>query len=237
VGWLAFVPEASEPLPALYLLHGAGGSHLSWRGELAELLLELAAEHRLVVVAPNGTSHGWYLDSPLDPTRAIETWFVAELIPQLEASELPIQPGRRSVTGFSMGGHGALVLALRNPGTFASASSISGIVDPLRHPRSWGLPAALGPLTEATRPRWEAHSTTHLLSRPDPPLPSGGILFTVGDSDQAATAENRELHELLEERGVPHRWTESEGGHDGRYLRGALPEHVRFHAEALAAAE
>lgn len=229
------LPEGAAPLPVLYLLHGAGGNHSSWHGPRRELLLELAVQHQLVIVAPDGRPYGWYLDSPVDPTSRIETWLIQELIPHVERSGLPVAPGRRAIAGLSMGGHGALVLALRNPDTFTSASSMSGIVDPLRHPRQWGLPDVLGELGPTSRPDWERHSAMHLLGAPGATPPPGGILLTVGSSDGAAVAENRDLHDALQATGVQHGWQESDGGHDWRYWRRVLPDHVAFHARALAA--
>ena len=229
------LPPGSAPLPVLYLLHGAGGDHDSWHRAARDQLLDLALRHGLVVVAPDGRSRGWYLDSPRDPSSRLESWLLRELIPFVERSDLPVAPGpaNRAIAGLSMGGHGALVLALRNPGTFASASSMSGIVDPLRHPRSWGLPAVLGALGPDTRPVWQDHSALHLLGREDTALPPGGLLLTVGSDDEQAAAENRDLHDALVARGIEHGWKETSGGHDWSCWLGALPDHFAFHAAAL----
>jgi len=236
VQFWAFVPRPERPdddFPVLYLLHGAWGGQDDWRQHARAQLEDLAERYGVIVVTPDGDPFGWYLDSPVDADSAIETWLIHELIPHIEASDLPVMrgPEHRSIAGLSMGGHGAFVLALRNPGTFASTSSMSGILDITTHPKSWELPERLGPLSRENRPLWEAHSATLLLrDMAEPPLP---LLFTVTTGDSAAYAENLALHEELGRREFPHEYTEEAGGHTWDYWSSIIDEHVAFHAEYL----
>ena len=233
----AFVPRPERPgdtFPVLYLLHGAWGSHDDWRQHAKAQLKDLAERYGIVIITPDGDPFGWYLDSPIDADSRIETWFVHELIPHVEgAAGLPVMPGaeHRSIGGLSMGGHGAFVLSLRNPGTFVSASSMSGILDITTHPKSWELPDRLGPLDRDSRKRWEEHSATCLLRALPQPEPK--LLFTVSVGDGAAYDENLALHDELTRRDVPHEYAEAPGDHTWEYWTSVIADHVAFHAEYL----
>ncbi|MEE2827981.1 MAG: alpha/beta hydrolase family protein [Myxococcota bacterium] len=236
VRYWAFVPQREalgETYPVLYLLHGATGTYRDWRKHARGHLLDLAAKYGLIIVTPDGDSHGWYLDSPEDEDSQLESYFLKELIPHVEGeSGLPVAggEGHRAIAGLSMGGHGALVLALRNTGTFVTASSMSGILDLMRHPRSWEIAERLGSRNKNNQ-LWQEHSATQLLrERGRGEL---RLLFSCGDSDSAAWEDNLALHEELLEAGVEHEWSSSSAGHSWDYWISLLPEHVAFAAEFL----
>ena len=236
VRFWAFLPQAESPgqlFPVLYLLHGATGDYGDWRTHAKADLLDLASTYGLIIVTPDGDDYGWYLDSPMETGSQLETYFMKELVPFVErGAGLPVAAGARSraIAGLSMGGHGAVTLALRNPGSFRTASSMSGILDITTHPKSWQIAQRLGALQEH-RSRWEGHSAAYLLrSEAEPNLP---LLLACGDTDRAAWAENQALHEELTAAGRDHEWRTSDAGHSWTYWRGELPEHVAFAAEYL----
>ena len=86
--------------------------------------------------------------------------------------------GKRGIAGLSMGGHGALVLALRGGTGFISISSMSGILDITSHPTNWKLPEVFGPY-ETNRETWESHSAYHLAQKQKNLLSGMNILVTV----------------------------------------------------------
>jgi S-formylglutathione hydrolase FrmB len=236
VRFWAFSPQPEEPgqrYPVLYLLHGATGDYGDWRSHGRQQLLDLASRYGLVIVTPDGDSYGWYLDSPVEAGSAFESYFFDELIPYVEqGAGLPVAegPSSRAIVGLSMGGHGALSLALRHPRAFRSASSMSGILDLTSHPKSWEIADRLGPLEEH-RALWEEHSVTQLLRRgAGPELP---ILFACGDADRAAWTENLALHEKLTGANRDHEWRSSPEGHSWTFWMSELPHHVAFAAEYL----
>jgi len=236
VRFWAFLPQPEEPgqrYPVIYLLHGATGDYGDWRTHAKGQLLDLASRYGVVIITPDGDHYGWYLDSPEDPASALESYFVEELIPYVErGAGLPVAggPDHRAIIGLSMGGHGALSLALRQPGTFRAASSMSGILDITSHPKSWQIAGRLGSIEEH-RSRWEEHSVAHLLrSGAADGLP---ILFVCGDADRAAWTENLALHEELTAAGREHEWRRSTEGHSWTYWTAELPKHVAFAAEYL----
>ncbi|CEK14418.1 predicted esterase [Chthonomonas calidirosea] len=123
-----YLPElnGNEQLPLLILLHGRGGSHRDWFEQTRAL--RYLAGYYLCVVCPQGDD-GWYTDA-FDGSGAYETDLIACLIPHLQAT-LPIAPPGKAwaIEGLSMGGYGAIKLALRHYKLFGTAVSHSGAFD------------------------------------------------------------------------------------------------------------
>jgi S-formylglutathione hydrolase len=110
-----------------------------------------------------GTAAGFYLDAvqpPWDRHWKMET-YVTEELPAVIAEHFPLRPDRLGVFGHSMGGHGALTLALRHPGRYRSVSAFAPIAAPMRAP--WGIKAFTGYLGD-DRARWREHDATELIS-------------------------------------------------------------------------
>ena len=134
------VPDGAEEglkYPVLYLLHGYGGSHLTWPGICD--LRALSERHGMIFVCPDG-ENSWYWDSPLDPRSQFETFVSQELVDWVDAHypTLPCREGR-AITGLSMGGHGALWVALRHRERFGAAGATAGGVDIRPFPDSWEM--------------------------------------------------------------------------------------------------
>src|ERR1039457_3406917 len=103
--------------------------------------------YRIVTEEPG--ARGYRMDS-----------YVTQELPKVVAANFPIDPSRAGIFGHSMGGHGALTIALRNPDTYASVSAFAPICSPMRCP--WGAKALAGYLG-ADRARWRQYDTTALL--------------------------------------------------------------------------
>ncbi len=231
--YLAYVPQAAkrgdERLPVLFLLHGAGGSFTDFSENAHELLQRLATQHRLVIVTPDGDPDGWYLDSPLLETAKIETYVMNELLPDVE-KRLPVTD-RRAIGGISMGGNGAIALAIKHPRTFVSVSSMSGAVDLSEAATRQALVDRLGPY-EQNQELWHSHSAVHLLrARPDDGR-RVSVFATVGTEDRWLEA-NRALRQVLADVGVVHEYKELPGGHAWDHWVEVLPLHLAFHAREL----
>lgn len=130
-----------------------------------------------------GIGAGFYLDATAAPWAAhwrMESWIVRELLP-LVAQQFAIDGERIGITGHSMGGHGALTLALRHPAVFKSVSALAPIVAPAEVP--WGQKAFAGYLGD-DRSAWLAHDATALLrAAPSAPWPQG-LLVDQGLADK-----------------------------------------------------
>jgi S-formylglutathione hydrolase FrmB len=225
-------PDGPGPFPLLVLLHGVydSGGHGWWlRARVHEQLAGLVAAGELtsppVVLMPTdtGASQGSGYTDWADGTTKAETFVVDELLPWA-AQELPVDD-RRWITGLSMGGYGALMLALRHPGTFASATATSGFFDPRR--LLTFVPAAESRIWGGAE-RIPDYDVTRLVTDPDR-LAGLRLALDCGTEDHLID-QSRGLHAQLTELGVPHGYAEHPGAHDWDYWRAHVLDHVRFHA-------
>ncbi len=194
----ATIDDAGGKLPALLYLAGLTCNEETFMAKAGAQ--RLAAALGLALVAPDtsprgagipgeadswdfGVGAGFYIDATQAPWSRhyrMESYITGELLPLLAAT-LPIHEHRIGIFGHSMGGHGALTLALRHPALFKSVSAFAPICAPSRCP--WGrkaFTAYLGPNTAA----WAPHDATALMaSKHAAPYP-GGILIDQGEADK-----------------------------------------------------
>jgi S-formylglutathione hydrolase len=243
-----FLPEAAlagELRPTLYFLSGLTCTAENFTVKAGAF--RYAAEHGLVVVAPDtsprgegvadderyfvGKGAGFYVNATERPWANHYRMddYVARELPGLIESTFPVD-GRRGITGHSMGGHGALVLALKNPGRYRSVSALAPICSPSRCP--WGraaLGAYLGDDAEAHR----AYDASLLVASASERLP---ILVDQGTADEFLEVQLKP--ELLEEAcraaGHPLELRRREGyDHSYFFVSTFIGEHVAHHARAL----
>ncbi|MDP3229138.1 MAG: S-formylglutathione hydrolase [Acidovorax sp.] len=214
----------------------------------------LAAELGLALIAPDtsprgahlpgegdswdfGVGAGFYLDATAAPWSRhwrMESYLMNELLPQV-TTQLPIDAGRIGISGHSMGGHGALTLALRHPGRFQSLSAFAPICAPTQCP--WGEKAFTGYLG-ADRSAWIEHDATVLMqNQPLAPYPQG-ILIDQGLADKFLPTQ---LHPHLFDAacqaiGQPLTLRQHEGYDHGYYfIQTLMADHLSHHAKALSA--
>lgn len=186
-----------------------------------------------------GVGAGFYLDATQAPWSThwrMESYLLEELLP-LVANALPIDGARLGLFGHSMGGHGALTLALRHPGRFKSLSAVAPICAPTRCP--WGEKAFTGYLGP-DRSSWGEHDATVLMeNQPLAPYP-GGILIDQGLGDKFLADQ---LHPHLFEAacsaiGQPLTLRRHAGYDHGYYfIQSFIDDHLRHHAQQLGAPE
>lgn len=202
------------------------------RGEAAESLAGAKASWDF------GIGAGFYLDATQQPWNAhwrMESYLIDELLP-LVARHLPIDAQRLGIFGHSMGGHGALTLAMRHPGVFRSLSAFAPICAPSQCP--WGEKAFSGYLG-ADRSTWIAHDATALMQhQPVAPYP-GGILIDQGMADKFLH-EKQLLPEAFEAAcaaiGQPLTLRRQPGYDHGYYfIQTFMEDHLRHHAQQLSA--
>lgn len=171
-----FVPEGEGPFPLLWFLSGLTCTEENFTTKAGAQ--RVAAELGLVLVAPDtsprgegvadeaaydfGMGAGFYVDatqSPWAPHYRMRSYIEREL-PALIAANFDIDSARQGITGHSMGGHGALTIALRNPGTYRSVSAFAPIASPMRCP--WGE-KALGGYLGPDRSAWREYDATALI--------------------------------------------------------------------------
>lgn len=225
-----YVPDSGglgRTFPTLYLLHGVGGNYTNWM--TASHVREQAMAAQMIIVLPDGGPYGWYLNSPMDSSSCYESYLVEELIPFVEKF-FPAcsDSGSRAICGLSMGGHGAVSLALKYPHLFGSASSLSGILDLTEHASmwsAWGLVQILGDPIQYPE-NWQAHNCYDLILQPGP---KPALYFDCGLQDPFALSDNRKFSRRLDSLGIPYGYAEHAGQHKWDYWDAHLEEHLRFH--------
>ena len=117
-----------KAFPVVYLLHGYSDDHTRWSE--GDHIGNLADQYDVVVVMPDGGFSSWYFDSPIMPEYKYETFVSKELVNYVDKNYKTIADRQgRAITGLSMGGHGALYLAIRHQDVYANVGSLSGGVD------------------------------------------------------------------------------------------------------------
>ena len=243
--------SAYGPVPALVYLAGLTCNEETFMTKAGAQ--RMAAELGLALIAPDtsprggnvpgesdswdfGVGAGFYLNAtqaPWAPHWRMESYLTQELLP-LVTSALPIHPARVGIFGHSMGGHGALTLALRHPALFKSVSAFAPICAPTQCP--WGCKAFSGYLG-ADEAGWAAHDATALMGTlTTAPYPSG-ILIDQGLADKFL---DEQLHPHLFEAacasvGQPLTLREHAGYDHGYYFVASfMADHLRHHAHQLA---
>ena len=220
--------------PTLYLLHGAGDDERAWIDETP--VREMADTYGVIIVTPAaGTS--WYFDSPVDPASQFETFVAAELVAFVDKHYPTIARRKaRALAGNSMGGHGAMLLAVRHRDTFSVAAPMSGGMDlrasdPLvgAFSENWDIKQRLGPIQENPA-RWNDLTVINVVDT----LKRGELAISIdcGDKDFFLTT-NRQLHAKLVAMGIKHDYSEHPGVHDWDYWKLALPRQMAFVARNL----
>ena len=239
---------AGRPVPAVYFLAGLGCTEETflakagaqrWAGELGLALVTCDTSPRSARFAGDedawdfGQGAGFYLDAtraPWSSAYRMRTYVTRELREVVEGG-FPIRPDVRGIFGHSMGGHGALTIALTSPGEYQSASALAPIAAPSQVP--WGQKAVSGFL--ADRASWAAHDAVELLRTR---RFEGALLVDQGLADKFLDRELRpELLEAACARAGQELTLRRHPGYDHGYYFVATfcGDHLRHHAAALGA--
>jgi S-formylglutathione hydrolase len=243
-----FTPPGPGPHPVLWCLAGLTCTEETFAIKAGAQ--RLAAQLGLMLVTPDtsprgegvaddpeydmGQAAGFYLDAtqpPWAPHFKMRSWLEREL-PAILGESLPADKGRQSITGHSMGGHGALTFALREPQRFRSVSAFGPIVSPLNCP--WGEKALTGYLGP-DRSAWREYDACALI---DDGARVEEILVDQGLDDPWLVDQLKP--ELLEaacaKAGLPLTLRRHAGyDHGYWFIQGFIDDHLRWHAERLAA--
>jgi S-formylglutathione hydrolase len=238
--------EAGAKLPVLWYLSGLTCTHANVmeKGGYQRVCAELG----LIFVAPDtsprgesvpddpaydfGQGAGFYVDATEAPFAAHYRMasYVTNELPGLVAEHFPVDMDRQAITGHSMGGHGALTLALRNSGRYRSVSAFAPIVAPSRVP--WGE-TALRRYLGADRTAWRRHDAVALLENG---ARFAEILVDQGTSDSFLEQELKPdlLENACRAAGIPLTLRMQEGyDHSYYFIATFMEDHLRWHWERL----
>jgi S-formylglutathione hydrolase len=246
----AYVPPQAEQgkAPVLWFLSGLTCTEENFTVKAGAQ--RVAAELGLILIAPDtsprgegvpddpeasydlGLGAGFYVDATQEPwsrNYRMRSYIEREL-PALVAENLPADMSRQGITGHSMGGHGALTIALRNPDRFAAVSAFAPIASPMNCP--WGEKALsnyLGP----DRPSWRDYDACALIED-GARLPD--ILIDQGTADTFLDSQLKPLllKEACAKAGIPLTLRLQEGyDHSYFFIGSFIEDHVRWHAGKL----
>lgn len=245
-----FVPPGEGPFPVLIWLSGLTCTEDNFTTKAGAY--RAAAEHGVIVVAPDtsprgegvaddpaydlGQGAGFYLDATQSPWAThfrMESYVVGELV-RLIDDNFPTT-GVRSISGHSMGGHGALTLALRHPDLFRSVSAFAPICSPTRCP--WGEKAFTAYLGE-DRAAWDRHDAARLIESGAAKGVFDDILIDQGDADSFLTDQLKPELLVAASKAMGQRLTlRMQPGYDHSYffMTSFIADHIAFHARRLKA--
>ncbi|MDP3518114.1 MAG: S-formylglutathione hydrolase [Pseudohongiella sp.] len=241
-------PQASadNPVPALYWLTGLTGTDENFSTKSGAQ--RIAAELGIALVIPDtsprgahvpnddaydlGQGAGFYLnatEAPWDKNFLMFDYITCEL-PSLVEQNFPLN-NRRAISGHSMGGHGALMIATRLPERFVSVSAFAPIANPIHCP--WGQKAFAAYLGD-DQERWQQYDSVELLKARGLMLP---LLVDTGTADEFLTKQLNTEALIAVAAGLPDARVRYQEGYDHSYyfVSTFMEEHLRFHARYLRA--
>ena len=210
--------------PVVYLLNGYGGDYGQWPITTPQLT-KTADDLKIIFVCPDGGIGSWYFDSPIDSSIRYESYITKELVPYIDAHfSTKASSKSRAITGLSMGGHGALYLAIRHSDIFGAAGSTSGGVDFRAFPNRWDIKKALGEY-ESNKERWYEYTVMRQVE-----LLKNNQLALIIDCgiDDFFMPVNRTLHEKLLQLKIDHDYIERPGEHNHIYWGSSIDYQILF---------
>jgi S-formylglutathione hydrolase len=239
-------PQAARgPVPLLWYLSGLTCTH---ENAMTKAHAQgYAAQYGLAIVFPDtsprgegvaddpaydlGQGAGFYVNATQDPWAPhFRMWdYIATELPGVLMANFPLDEGRQAITGHSMGGHGALTLAMRLQGRFASVSAFAPIANPTES--DWGRKQFTAYLGE-DQAAWAAHDATLLMRETGF---RGQVLIDQGSQDQFLDLLRPEaLAEAMNARRQPGIFRMQQGyDHSYFFVSSLIGDHISFHAQAL----
>jgi S-formylglutathione hydrolase FrmB len=210
--------------PVVYLLHGYSDNYAKW-AKTVPSIKTLATQHQMILVCPDGGFSSWYIDSPIDSTFQYESYITKDLLNYVDTHYATI-PDRnsRAITGLSMGGHGALYLAIRNKNLFGHAGSMSGGVDLRFSAKSFDIAKRIGNM-ETNPTEWDNRSVVNMVN--DLKNKDLDLIIDCGVKDFFYQI-NATLHRRLMALNIDHDYIERPGSHNWEYWTNSIQYQLLF---------
>ncbi len=213
--------QKSSRYPVLYLLHGYGGGCLDWGSRTG---IDKYVRNLPVIVVMPDAENSWYVNAVGDPSARFEDYMTTDL-PRRIQQQFSVDTMRQAIAGLSMGGNGALVLAMRYPGRFRFAGSLSGAIT-VPHfnadTASLAMKYLSASLVRAYGPGpgtfWDAHDVFFLF-RNLVAHPSPYVYLVIGSQDgyRDFVAAHHQLIDSLRVSNVSFEYHETPGGHSWKF--------------------
>lgn len=215
--------ESDRYYPALYLLHGWAGDYQNW-----STLTNLAkyAENLPIIIVMPDAGNSWYVDSATVPRDKFEQYMIKDVVDEVEHRWRAIRaPHRRAIAGLSMGGYAALNLALKHPGMFKMAGSLSGAMNaPLPElERKTDLKPSLVQAFGAASSRTRTENDVYREAANADPQHTPYLYIDCGSEDVSLAEPNRSLVAILGLRKIAFEYHEFPGEHSWQYWDERLP--------------
>ncbi|TVP62363.1 MAG: S-formylglutathione hydrolase [Nodularia sp. (in: Bacteria)] len=241
-------PQATQqPVPVLYFLSGLTCTEENFMAKAGAQ--RYASEYGLILVTPDtsprntgiagedddwdfGTGAGFYVDATEEPWHQHYQMYsyIVEELPGIIAANFPIQPDKQGIFGHSMGGHGALVCAMRNPQLYKSVSAFAPIAAPMRSP--WGQ-KAFSRYLGSNQETWRNYDASELVQQVGYHSP---ILIDQGTGDKFLTEEllPEVFNQACASVNQPLQLRYQTGyDHSYYFIASFIADHIRHHAIAL----
>jgi len=218
--------ESGKRYPALYMLHGFGGSNTEWIAyglpEMADHMINAGEIPPMIIVLPQGDQAYWV--NHADDGVRWGDYTAQDVVQYIDATyrTIPDAP-HRAVGGLSMGAHGAMQLAMNYPGTFG----VVGMHSPTLRDLADRLPFF------GDEAFFDTHDPAHLVEQHPEQARQLKIFLDVGEQDTEWHDKTAAFHDLLTRLGIPHEWHTWPGVHDAVYWSGHAADYLRFYAAAL----
>lgn len=223
-----YITNPEKHYPVVYLLHGWNGSYHQWN-DITDCQ-NLADRYGFIIVCPDALTDSWYINSPAIKQSQYADFFFLDLMPFI-SENYHTDPENIFITGFSMGGHGALFLFAQKPTLFRSAGSLSGVLDLSFCWNEYRIDDYLGIHNKTSGiNELNTYSVTGNIKN----IADAGkeIIFTCGSSDRFFELNNQ-FKRSCNENNIVATYIISPGGHDYPYWKSAIGSHFDFFAKKI----
>ena len=216
--------SSGKKYPVVYLLHGYGNNHTNW----PKFVTKLVDQYDILAVCPDGARDSWYFDSPKREDYRYETFFCKELIPYIDGNyRTEANRQKRAIAGASMGGHGALYLAMRNKELFGAVAGMSGGLDIRPFHRKYKISTHLGPIAKS-KELFEEHTCINNIKH----IKNGDLAINIDCGTEDFFIDvNRSFAAELKKQGIEHNYEERKGAHGWKFWRESIVIHMKFFNE------